>query len=63
MDPEDRLHLIALLAQDRAWDVVVEIGQALLDHYYPEDIFTGESGDSGAVFVSALRAALKNVKR
>jgi hypothetical protein len=62
MDSEDRLVLISLLAQDLAWDAVVHIGQALLDCYYPSHVFTSESGDSGPVYVNALRTALANVK-
>jgi hypothetical protein len=33
MDPEQRLELIALLAKDEAWNAVVLIGRAVLDHY------------------------------
>ena len=62
MDPEDRLELIAMLAKDEAWDAVVKIGTALLDHYYPQDVFTGVSGDTGPAYVVALRRALKNLK-
>ena len=62
MDPEDRLHLIKLLAQDKAWDAVVEVGQALLDHYYPASVFDGSSGDSGPDYIVALRNALARVK-
>lgn len=61
MDPEDRLALIALLARDNAWDAVVKIGRALLDHYYPSDIFTGVSGDSGPQYIVALRVALDRI--
>ena len=61
MDPEKRLELIALLAQDQAWDAVVLVGQALLDEYYPASIFTGVSGDSGPAYVVALRNALARV--
>lgn len=63
MDPERRLELIALLAQDRAWDAVILIGRELLDTYYPADIFTGESGDSGPQYIVALREALKRATR
>lgn len=62
MDAEDRLELIAMLAQDKAWDAVVMIGEALLDHYYPTDIFTGVSGDSGPAYIVALREALRNAR-
>jgi hypothetical protein len=58
MDPEQRLELIALLAKDRTWDAVVVVGRALLDHYYPADIFDGSSGDAGPAYVVALREAL-----
>ena len=59
MDPEARLELIAMLAKDEAWDAVIMIGRVLLDHYYPAQVFTGESGDSGPLYVVALRNALK----
>lgn len=62
MDSERRLELIALLAQDQAWDAVVLIGQSLLDEYYPADIFTGISGNSGPQYVVALRDALAHIK-
>jgi len=62
MTPEDRLELIALLARNDAWDALVKIGETLLDLYYPEDIFTGASGNPGPVYIVALRDALKNVK-
>lgn len=63
MDPERRLELIAMLAQDRAWDAVMLIGRELLDTYYQAKVFTGTSGDSGSGprYVSALREALKQV--
>jgi len=59
MDPEQRLELITLLAEDRAWDAIVAVGRALLDHYYPATIFDGSSGDPGPQYVVALREALK----
>jgi hypothetical protein len=62
MDPEERLELIALLANDKAWDAVVLIGRSLLDHYYPATIFNGASGDSGPAYVVALREALKKIQ-
>ena len=61
MDPERRLELIALLAKDRAWDAVVLVGRALLDRYYPADIFNGSSGDPGSEYVVALRKALERI--
>jgi hypothetical protein len=61
MDSERRLELIALLAQDKTWDAVVLIGRSLLDAYYPADIFTGVSGDSGPEYVVALRKALARI--
>lgn len=63
MDPERRLELIALLAQDQAWDAVVLIGRELLDTYYPADVFDGSSGDPGPVYVAALRNALNRLKK
>jgi hypothetical protein len=59
MDPEQRLELIKLLAEDKAWDAVVTVGRALLDHYYPAAVFDGSSGDSGPQYVVALREALE----
>jgi hypothetical protein len=61
MDPEDRIRLIALLAADDAWEAVVLIGKALLENYYPADIFTGRSGDPGPEYVVALRNALARI--
>jgi len=63
MDNERRLELIALLAQDKAWDAIVLIGEELLAAYYPEDVFTGASGDSGPEYIVALRNALKRVSK
>jgi hypothetical protein len=62
MDAEERLELMALLANDKPWDALVVIGEALLDEYYPESVFTGESGDIGPQFVVNLRALLKALK-
>jgi hypothetical protein len=62
MDPEERLELIALLARDEAWGAVVKIGEAILRQYYPEDIFTGGSGDTGPAYIVALRNALRAVQ-
>ncbi len=62
MDSERRLELIALLAQDRAWDAVVVVGRELLDTYYPAEVFTGVSGDSGPEYVVALRNAIKRIE-
>ncbi len=61
MDPEERLELIALLAEDKAWDAVVAVGRALLEHYYPATVFTGSSGDAGPEYVVALRNALARI--
>jgi hypothetical protein len=62
MDPEERLELIALVAHDKTWDAIVKVGEAILDHYYPADVFTGESGDSGPQYIDALRKALQRIK-
>lgn len=61
MDPEQRLELIAHLVDDEGWDAVVLVGRALLDHYYPADIFTGVSGDPGPQYIVALREALVRI--
>jgi hypothetical protein len=63
MDPVQRLELIALIAEDRAWDAVVLVGQALLDHYYPADVLDGLSGDSGLEYVAALRRAIDRINK
>ena len=47
MDAEQRLELIRLLAEDKTWQSVVLVGRALLDFYYPADVFDDSSGDSG----------------
>jgi len=62
MDAEQRLELIRLLAEDKAWQSVVMVGRALLDFYYPANIFDGSSGDSGPEYVVALRRALERIK-
>jgi hypothetical protein len=62
MDPEKRLALIALLAKDQAWDAVVLVGRALLEHYYPAAVFDGSSGDTGPEYVVALRKALERIQ-
>lgn len=63
MDPERRLELIALLAEDKAWDAIVLIGRDLLETYYPGKVFDGSSGDSGPEYVVALRKALERVDK
>jgi hypothetical protein len=62
MDAEDRLELIGLLVEDNAWEAIVKIGQAILDHYYSADVFTGESKDIGPEYVVALRNALARIR-
>ena len=62
MDPKQRLELIALLAEDKAWDAVVTIGRTLLDHYYPASVFDESSGDTGPGYVVALRNALARIE-
>jgi hypothetical protein len=63
MGPEERLELIGLLAEDRAWDAVLAIGRALLNEYYPGKIFDGSSGDSGPEYVVALRNAIARIDK
>ena len=43
--------------EDPDWNTYIEITTAWLEKY-PPDIFTGESGDAGPVFVVAVRDAL-----
>jgi hypothetical protein len=61
MDPENRLELIAMIAEDKGWKAVMLVGRALLDHYYPADIFIGSSGDAGPQYVAALRNAIARI--
>jgi hypothetical protein len=37
------------------------LGAIFLDEVYPESVFDGSSGDTGPVYIVALRAALANV--
>lgn len=62
MDAEKRLELIAAIADGRDWDAVVTVGQLILDHTYPADIFNGSSGDPGPGYVVALRTALERIQ-
>jgi hypothetical protein len=50
MDAEQRLELIRLLAEDKAWQSVVLA-----------DVFDGSSGGSGPEYVTALRRALERI--
>jgi hypothetical protein len=61
MSPEERLELIALLAQDAGWRSLLTVGRMLLDNAYPEHIFNGSSGDSGPQYIVALREALRRI--
>ena len=47
----------ALEQEPERWSfkVLLLVGDALLEKLYPEDVFTGESGDAGARLVVALR--------
>jgi hypothetical protein len=44
---------------EKVWDLMVAMGRHILDRYYPEDVFTGESGDLGPRYIVALRNALR----
>jgi hypothetical protein len=62
MNLEDKAALIKLLLVDeRPWDAIVAIGRWVLDSYYPEEIFTGVSGDPGPQYIVALREALRRI--
>jgi hypothetical protein len=61
MDPERRLELIAMLAQNEALEAIVLIGRELLDTYYPANVFNGSSGDLGPEYIVALRRALSRL--
>jgi hypothetical protein len=62
MDAEERLALIADVANDRAFDAIFKVGEAILDHYYPSDVFDGSSGDAGPEYVVALRKAIARIR-
>jgi hypothetical protein len=62
VEPQERLQLIAMLATDDAWEAVIKVGETLLDHYYPKHVFTGESGDSGPLYIVALREAFEALR-
>ena len=59
-EERERVLQEALESDPEKWsfDGLVRIAQALLDASYPPDIFTGESGDPGPLFVARLRQAL-----
>lgn len=44
------------------WTTFVELTKEWLEKY-PEDIFTGESGDSGPTFVVAVRKAIADLEK
>ncbi len=46
------------IEEDYGFDELVQIAERLLNLKYPASVFTGVSGDSGAVFVVRLREAL-----
>lgn len=53
-----------LLEPDQA-DAVADLAEHvtwLLEHAYPADVFTGESGDLGAVNVARIRQALARLR-
>lgn len=60
MEAEKRLGIIALLAEDQAWDAIVLIGRILLEDYYPGKI-NGSSSDGGPKYVVALRNAIAHM--
>jgi hypothetical protein len=41
-----------------SWQKLVRIGRRILDEVYPEHLFTGASGDTGPLYIVALRDAL-----
>jgi len=48
---------------NKVFDLMVALGHNILDQYYPEDIFTGESNDPGPKYIVALRNALKELEK
>lgn len=52
--------LIGKPPEATSWDGYITLTREWLTHY-PEDTFTGVSGDPGALFVVAIREALKEL--
>lgn len=44
---------------DDSFDGLVQTVRLILERHYPEDVFTGQGGDPGNVFVGGLRFALE----
>ncbi len=60
-DCEVTEELFEMLTDSYGFDFIVYLGKKILDKHYPERIFTGESGDSGALYIVALRKALDKI--
>ncbi len=52
-----------ILIDSCGFDFLLYIGKKILDKHYPEDIFTGVSGDPGPVYIVALREALNQIEK
>ncbi len=52
-----------LLSESCGFNFLLYVGKKILDKHYPEDIFTGESGDLGPVYIVALREALNQIEK
>ena len=44
-----------------AWKKVVRVGRRIVSEVYPPEVFTGSSGDTGPLYIVALRAALEAI--
>lgn len=60
----DEIAVAVLAIAHGPWtfDLLLAIGQHLLDAWYPADVFTGVSGDPGARLVAAVRDCLEVVR-
>ncbi len=52
-----------ILMDNCGFNFLLYVGKKILDKHYPEDIFTGESGDLGPKYIVALREALTQIER
>ncbi len=55
--------MLEILADTHGFKFILYLGKKILDKHYPESIFTGESGNSGAVYIVALKKALEQVEK
>ncbi len=62
-DCEFNEEMFEMLMESCGWDFTLKLGKKIVDKYYPESIFTGESGDAGPEYIVALRKAIKRIEK